>query len=138
MSSHIPAQLGRQVRRRAGDRCEYCGLPQQWQEAVFHIDHVKPQSRGGKTTLDNLALACVSCSLRKAARVAAKDRQSGKMVQLFNPRRDTWHEHFKVGPSMRIRGLTTIGRVTVSALAMNRSAIVAIRQELAAMAREES
>ncbi len=39
--------------------------------AEFHIDHVVPVVDGGATKLENLALACVSCSLRKAARRVA-------------------------------------------------------------------
>jgi len=39
----IPALLCRLVVARAGDRCEYCGLSQQGQEARFHVDHVIPQ-----------------------------------------------------------------------------------------------
>jgi 5-methylcytosine-specific restriction endonuclease McrA len=63
-------------------RCEYCGLSQEGQEATFHIDHVIPLAAGGKTVAENLALACVSCSLRKAARQTAIDPQSGKEVAL--------------------------------------------------------
>ena len=36
----VPAELRRQVIFRAGDRCEYCGLAQEGQEATFHIDHI--------------------------------------------------------------------------------------------------
>ena len=58
----VPAQLRRQVIQRAQNRCEYCGLAQEGQEAAFHTDHVVPVLAGGETTLSNLALACVSCS----------------------------------------------------------------------------
>ena len=68
MSGYIPAHLVRQVRERAGDACEYCRVPQASQEATFHVDHIVPRLLGGATTADNLALACVSCSLRKSAR----------------------------------------------------------------------
>ncbi|MGP8235676.1 MAG: HNH endonuclease [Limisphaerales bacterium] len=60
----IPASLRREVRERAEERCEYCGLAAAAQEAAFHIDHVIPVVVGGLMNLDNLALACVSCSLR--------------------------------------------------------------------------
>lgn len=63
--SDIPAALRDDVVLRAGDRCEYCRLSQAGQEAAFHVDHVVPRVAGGATVLDNLALACVSCSLRK-------------------------------------------------------------------------
>ena len=54
------------VVNRAGNRCEYCRLSQEGQEATFHIDHITPKARGGLTEPKNLALACVSCSLRKS------------------------------------------------------------------------
>ncbi len=64
--SDVSAALRDEVSLRAGDRCEYCGLSQVGQEATFHIDHVVPQAARGPTTAENLALACVSCSLRKS------------------------------------------------------------------------
>ena len=79
----IPADARRQVIRRAEDRCEYCGLSRAGQEALFHVDHVVPVTAGGTAALDNLALACVSCSLRKGARQQApdpKNRQRGAAV----------------------------------------------------------
>jgi 5-methylcytosine-specific restriction endonuclease McrA len=91
----ISSRLRAQVVRRAGNRCEYCGLSQAGQEAVFHIDHVVPKSAGGQTVIDNLALACVSCSLRKWSRLTATDAQSGEEVPLFNPRTQSWADHFR-------------------------------------------
>jgi hypothetical protein len=130
MSRRIPLGLIREVRTRAGDICEYCLLPQATQEATFHIDHVNPVSRKGATALDNLALACVTCSLRKAARVQARDPKTGRLVALFNPRVDNWDEHFAVTKRMWIRGRTAIGRATIDALKINRFEVVAIRQAL--------
>ena len=56
-----------------GNICEYCHLPQLLQEAAFHIDHISPRSGKGPSHADNLALACVTCSLKKAARTRARD-----------------------------------------------------------------
>lgn len=131
---HVPARLRRLVIRRAGGRCEYCGLSQKGQEATFHVDHVIPRSSGGETVAENLALACVSCSLRKAARQTAVDPQSGKSVALYNPRRDTWREHFW-WDDVYLVGLTATGRAMVEALNMNRILILAIRREEAAVGR---
>lgn len=131
---HIPARLRRLVIQRAAGCCEYCGLSQEGQEATFHIDHVIPLAAGGETVAENLALACVSCSLRKAARQTAIDPQSGEEVTLYNPRRDTWHEHFQ-WDGVYLVGLTATGRATVEALNMNRVLILAIRREEAAMGR---
>src|SRR5207249_10983554 len=76
--SFVPARLRRLVTRRAGGRCDYCGLAQVGQEATFHSDHIIPTKAGGETTPDNLALACVSRSLRKQARRSVRDPQTGR------------------------------------------------------------
>lgn len=132
--SWIPARLRRQVAERAQQRCEYCQLSQQGQAAAFHVDHIVPVAAGGPTTLDNLALACVSCSLRKAARQRAPDPQSGESVHLYHLRRIAWDDHFR-WDGVHIRGLTARGRATVAALKMNRPLMVAIRREEVALGR---
>jgi len=58
--SDVADRLRRLVVNRAGNRCEYCRLSQEGQEASFHIDHISPRALGGSTEPDNLALACVS------------------------------------------------------------------------------
>ncbi|MCC6125340.1 MAG: HNH endonuclease [Pirellulales bacterium] len=126
--SVIPANLHRLVVQRAGDRCEYCGLSQEGQEARFHIDHVVPVVCGGPTVEENLALACVSCSLRKAARQRAFDPLTDAEAALFNPRVDSWEKHFR-WDGVQIEGLTPAGRATATALKMNRALILSIRAE---------
>ena len=135
MTSHISAAMLRAVRERARHICEYCRLDQESQEATFHIDHIEPRVNGGLTVLDNLALACVSCSLRKGYRNKYRDPWTGRRVRLFHPRRDNWDDHFIFTPRWQIRGRTPIGRATTAALDMNRIGIVAIRTELAAVGR---
>ena len=90
MSEHIPAALSKRVRQRAGHVCEYCRLPQASQKGAFHIDHIQPRAAHGLTTADNLALACVTCSLKKAVRTQVRDPRSKRLVPLFHPRRDRW------------------------------------------------
>jgi hypothetical protein len=124
----IPIHLQRVVVERAKSHCEYCGLSQKGQEAQFHIDHVVPVVHGGETVVDNLALACVSCSLRKAAKRYALDPQTSIEAPLFNPRIHSWEEHF-CWDGVRILGRTPTGRATVNALKMNRLLILAIRKE---------
>ena len=126
--SDISDSLREEIKFRAGNRCEYCRLSQLGQEATFHIDHVIPLAAGGGTLTDNLALACVSCSLRKGARQAALDPDSGSEVRLFNPRTQLWQEHFR-WEGERIVPLTPIGRATEGALMLNRPLILAIRHE---------
>ena len=55
--SAISVGLRRFVAERAQQRCEYCGLAQEGQEATFHIDHIVPRKTGGQTIEENLALA---------------------------------------------------------------------------------
>lgn len=78
------------------------------QEAVFHVDHVDPLVAGGPTDEANLALACVSCSLRKGARQSAPDPVSGRFERLFNPRPDAWRDHFR-WEGVRVAGMTALG-----------------------------
>ena len=130
----IPESLRRLVIARAQNRCEYCTLSQLGQAATFHIDHVIPLVVGGSTTADNLALACVSCSLRKGARQNIEDPQTGQIVPIFNPRQQTWREHFAWN-DVWVVGLTPIGRATVNALQLNRAVILAIREEEKLLAR---
>lgn len=132
--SEIPARLRRLVIRRAANRCEYCGLSQTGQEATFHIDHITPVVAGGPTTTSNLALACVSCSLRKGARQTAPDPVSKEEVRLYHPRRDKWQDHFR-WEGITVIGKTSTGRATIAALEMNRPLILAIRHEEVLLAR---
>jgi hypothetical protein len=132
--THIPALLRRLVSRRSRGRCEYCQLAQAGQEATFHVDHVQPVIAGGRTEADNLALACVSCSLRKGARQTAVDPDTGHVVSIYHPRSDTWSDHF-VWQGVRVLGLTEVGRATIDALDLNRPLILAIREEEAALGR---
>jgi hypothetical protein len=124
----IPASLRRFVIQRADNRCEYCGISQIGQVATFHIDHVVPVVAGGTTTAENLALACVSCSLRKGARQAFKDLETGEVVSVFHPRQQIWKEHFDWN-GVQVFGLTATGRATIEALALNRLTMLVIRAE---------
>jgi hypothetical protein len=47
-------------------KCPGCGERLSW--ANFTIDHIKPHSRGGTTSLSNAALMCRSCNARKGNR----------------------------------------------------------------------
>jgi hypothetical protein len=55
------------VRQRAGDRCEYCRLPQHADEARFHIEYIVARQHAPPYADDseNLALACHRCNLYK-------------------------------------------------------------------------
>ena len=135
--SNISTFLRKLVIRRASNRCEYCRLSQKGQEATFHIDHIFPVVAGGETIAKNLALACVSCSLRKSAKEKAIDPITKKEVPIFHPRNDIWNEHF-AWKGVKIEGLTPTGRATVKALNFNRPLILAIREEEVLLGRQET
>ena len=124
----IPASLRRLVIQRADNRCEYCGISQIGQVATFHIDHIVPVVAGGETIAENLALACVSCSLRKGARQKLEDSETGEVVSIFNPRQQVWKEHFDWN-GVQVVGLTATGRATVQALDLNQTTMLAIRTQ---------
>jgi len=106
------------VRRRAGYRCEYCLLHQQYSAFVHHIEHIAARQQGGRDELANLALACRRCNLQKGLNVTGIDPVSCKTVRLFHPRRDRWTEHFRFSGA-NVEGLTPVGRAAVYLLAMN-------------------
>jgi HNH endonuclease len=117
-----------QVRDRARALCEYCHTAEHWQYVPFTVDHIVPLAQGGTTMLGNLALACFHCNRRKSTQRTAQDPQSGTVVPLFNPRQHVWSEHFVWSvDGLLLLGLTPIGRATITALALNRERIVAIR-----------
>jgi hypothetical protein len=108
------------VERRAGGRCEYCRAPQAFCGYRFHLEHINPSARGGSDLAANRALACASCNLSKADKIAMADPRSGIEVRLFDPRRDLWSDHFRWSKDRRrLLGRTPTGRATVAALDMN-------------------
>ncbi len=107
------------VRDRAGNRCEYCGLPQALSPvAQLQIEHIVPRKHGGGDEEQNLALACIDCNLAKSSNLAGIDPTTGQTVQLFNPRMDRWDEHFTWQGTLLI-GLTPVGRATIRVLNIN-------------------
>jgi len=123
----VPEGLSRAVRSRAAGRCQYCLMDESLQGATFHLEHIIPQSKGGQSSLENLALACPGCNLHKADKTTAIDPATGERVELFHPIRQRWPEHFRL-KGYEIEGLTTIGRATVEALDLNHSRRRRIRQ----------
>jgi hypothetical protein len=119
------------VRRRAGDRCEYCLLPQRYSHRAHHIEHIVAMQHGGSDDIGNLALACHRCNFCKGPNLTGFDPESGRIVPLFHPRRERWAEHF-AWRGARIEGLTATGRTTVLVLAMNDVRRLDLRAEILA------
>ncbi|MGA2175884.1 MAG: HNH endonuclease signature motif containing protein [Verrucomicrobiota bacterium] len=103
----MDAALREFVRQRAGDRCEYCHLPQEFSELHFHVEHIIPRQHGGTEDSRNLALACPECNLAKGPNLTGIEPDRGKVVRLFDPRRDKWTQHFAYDGA-RIAGKTSV------------------------------
>jgi hypothetical protein len=83
--------------------------------------------QGGESEFDNLAWACPGCNLRKSDRTLAIDPDSGITVHFFNPRKDTWSEHF-VWHGYLVVGRTPVGRATLSVLDLNHPRRLLVRK----------
>ncbi len=119
------------VRHRAGNRCEYCRLPQESYDLSFHIEHIVASQHQQDDTQSNLALACDRCNLHKGTNLVTIDPVTGDRVELFNPRMDSWDEHFEfVGAE--IIGQTPTGRATARLLQMNSERRLLLRKRLIA------
>ena len=57
--------------------CQYCGCKRN-----LTIDHVHPQSKGGRNTWENLVTACMACNQKKGSRCAAALPQPGAVLAL--------------------------------------------------------
>jgi hypothetical protein len=127
----VNRELVRRVWSRAGDRCEYCLIPQFAFPLPFQIDHILAEKHGGETVEGNLALACAHCNRFKGPNIAGLDPDTAELTRLFNPRSDAWAGHFQFdGPLLT--GKTPIGRATIRVLAMNANDLLLIRVELLA------
>ncbi len=51
------------VREKQKDLCNICKF--KLQEGKFHVDHIKPKSKGGDDGGDNLQLICIPCHSKK-------------------------------------------------------------------------
>jgi HNH endonuclease len=108
------------IEARAGYRCEYCRAPQAICGYRFHLEHVRPTSRGGSDSLPNRCLACATCNLAKGDRTTAADPLTGREVRLFDPRRHIWNRHFRWSSDQQhVLGTTPTGRATIAALDLN-------------------
>ena len=90
---YISGKLKQQVFDRAKGECEYCRSQTKFSSSNFEIEHIDPLSRGGSTSLDNLALACRTFNSYKSNKIDAIDPISKQVVLLYHPRQMDWHTH---------------------------------------------
>ena len=77
-----------EVFKRDGFKCQYCGATAP--EAVLHVDHIAPVSKGGANDILNLVTSCASCNGGKGARTlddsSAVERQRTQIEELQSRR----------------------------------------------------
>jgi hypothetical protein len=76
--------------------------------------------------VENLALACIDCNLRKGPNLSGIDPESDAIVPLFHPRLQSWEEHFRL-EGARIVGVSSSGRATVAVMEFNMQDRVQVR-----------
>lgn len=89
------------------------------------------RQHGGRSTEDNLALACPWCNQHKGPNLTGIDPETGELTRLYHPRRDRWLDHFKWEGAVLV-ALTAVGRTTLYVLSMNDHVAVSLRRELMA------
>ena len=80
----------RNLYQRDNYTCQYCAA--QLPPDRLSIDHIRPRSKGGKTSWDNCVLACVRCNTRKADRSLTEAR----LRLIRQPRRPRWSPYLSV------------------------------------------
>jgi len=90
---------------RDGYQCMYCGTRK---KVKLTIDHVIPQSRGGKSNFDNCVASCRPCNLKKGRRTP----NEAKMFLIHQPYAPTIYEfirlkmkHYKIDEFLKELGV---------------------------------
>lgn len=117
------------IRQRANCRCEYCLFPEHASNLPFHVEHIVASVHRPDDSLPNLAWACPRCNLKKAPNLSTIDDQTGRPVDLFNPRTMVWRDHLVIRDGY-VEGITPCGRGTVRLLDMNNENRLVHRRKL--------
>ena len=122
--------IRRLVRRRAGNRCEYCRIHQDDDPLLsFQIEHIIAKQHRGTDLPSNLAWSCNKCNRAKGPNLSGRIKD--EIVPLFHPRRQKWARHFRrVGP--KVVGKTKTGKATVLVLKLNAEERIILRETLIA------
>lgn len=83
----------RNVLQRDLHTCQYCG----YRGEQLSMDHVRPRSRGGQHTWDNVVTACLRCNVHKGSRTP---REAG-MTMACRPRRPVSSLYFEASRQIR-------------------------------------
>ena len=74
----------RNIFERDKNTCQFCG--KKFKKWELTLDHLVPRSVGGRSTWENLVLACVPCNVRKGSRLP----EDAGMPLIRKPRKPRW------------------------------------------------
>ena len=129
MTLYVPASVRQFVKDRAGGKCEYCLIHQDFSIYSHEVDHAIAIKHGGSSNVDNLVLSCLPCNRYKGSDLTSIDPITQEITHLFNPRSHEWKDHFQIEKDY-IVGLTDIARTTIFLLKLNDPKRLIIRQAL--------
>src|SRR5690606_2019134 len=92
-------------------------------------EHIISVQHGGTSTINNLANACSICNENKGTNLGTILPNSKRLIRLFNPRIDKWHNHFEIDDGMIIPK-TKRGEATVKVLDFNHPDRIILRRLL--------
>jgi hypothetical protein len=84
---------------------------------------------GGSTDLENLANSCFPYNNNKGSDVGTVLLPDRNFTRLFDPRKDTWQEHFEMVDGV-ICPKTKVGEATIKVLKMNEIDRIIERREI--------
>ncbi len=76
--------------------CQYCGTI--YTASQLNMDHVRPRSRGGRTTWTNIVASCHTCNSRKAD----KTPREAHMTLIRRPLKPKWSPRDIIGKRTKI------------------------------------
>lgn len=128
LMARIPEHIRKEVKERARGICEYCLCQESFSPTSFSVEHIIPVSKGGNNDLNNLALSCQGCNGHKYNKTHCFDAASISTVPLFDPRKDSWEEHFFWNADFtKLLGRTPVARATIECLKLNRQEVINLR-----------
>jgi hypothetical protein len=118
--AYVAEAVRRRVAEAAARRCGYCQTQEEIVGYTLHIEHILPLAAGGTSNEENLWLACFVCNNAKGTQTRGLDPETGAEVLLFNPRTQSWGEHFAWSTDgTEVVGTSPVGRATALALQLN-------------------